>query len=106
VKGGVIFRVIRGEARPKPALEAFALLAPRRRRGLHLPRLVDVADPEVVAELGCAFRPVIPVDRALLCLDCESIFEAEGTQHCPSCGSRTAWALNRALNRRAQGEKA
>jgi rRNA maturation endonuclease Nob1 len=39
------------------------------------------------------------MDRALLCLDCESIFEAEGTQKCPACGSTIAWAIGRALNR-------
>jgi hypothetical protein len=62
-------------------------------------KLIDPADPKQVDEFHQAFRPTIPVDRALLCLDCESIFEAQGTQQCPSCGSRIAWALNRALSR-------
>jgi len=62
-------------------------------------KLIDPADPVQVDELYQRFRPTIPMDRALLCLDCESIFEAEGTQKCPSCGSTIAWAIGRALNR-------
>lgn len=46
-------------------------------------------------------RPTIPLDRALLCLDCEAIFEAEGAQRCPACASERAWAIARALNRPA-----
>lgn len=62
-------------------------------------KLVDPADPAQVDELYHHFRPTIKMDRALLCLDCESIFEAEGTQKCPACGSTIAWAIGRALNR-------
>jgi hypothetical protein len=62
-------------------------------------KLIDPADPVQVDELYQSFRPTIPMDRALLCLDCECIFEAEGTQKCPACGSAMAWAIGRALNR-------
>jgi hypothetical protein len=62
-------------------------------------RLIDPADPADVKEFYLHFRPTIPMDRALLCLDCESIFEAEGHQTCPACGSAAAWAIGRALNR-------
>jgi hypothetical protein len=62
-------------------------------------RLIDPADPADVQEFYLHFRPTIRMDRALLCLDCESIFEAEGHQTCPACGSATAWAIGRALNR-------
>lgn len=48
-------------------------------------------------------RASIPLDRAMCCLDCDSIFEAEGTQACPSCGSAHAISLGRALNRDAKG---
>lgn len=44
-------------------------------------------------------RPTIPLDRALLCGDCGAIFEAEGEQQCPACGSKEALSLGRALNR-------
>jgi rRNA maturation endonuclease Nob1 len=64
-----------------------------------LKKLVDPADPAQVDEFYQHFRPTIKMDRALLCLDCESIFEAEGTQKCPACGSTIAWAIGRALNR-------
>jgi rubrerythrin len=64
-------------------------------------KLIDPADPVQIDELYQHFRPTIPMDRALLCLDCDSIFEAEGTQKCPSCGSTIAWAIGRALNRPA-----
>lgn len=57
------------------------------------------ADPRAAVDLEAALRPTIPLDRALLCLDCESIFEALGPQRCPSCGSPIAWAMGRALNR-------
>lgn len=50
-------------------------------------------------EMDVHVRPTIPMDRALLCLDCESIFEATGLQICPSCNSSTAWAIGRGLNR-------
>ena len=62
-------------------------------------KLIDPADPVQVDEFYQHFRPTIPMDRALLCLDCDSIFEAEGTQKCPACGSTIAWAIGRALNR-------
>jgi hypothetical protein len=47
-------------------------------------------------------RPSIPLSRALLCLDCERLFEAIGSQHCPSCGSAIAWRIEQALNRETQ----
>lgn len=51
-------------------------------------------------ELGAAaVRMVIPSDRAMLCLDCDVIYEARDTQRCPSCGGKIAWAVGRALNR-------
>lgn len=66
-------------------------------------KLIDPADPAQVDELFQNLRPTIPMDRALLCLDCEAIFEAEGTQKCPACGSSMAWAIGRALNRSTDG---
>jgi hypothetical protein len=77
---------------------------PRLPRPPHVPRLVDVADPQVVEELQRMFRAAIPLDRALLCLDCDTLFEAEGNQRCPSCGSSHGWAAGRALNRDPQKE--
>lgn len=65
-------------------------------------RLIDPADPSDVKEFYLHLRPTIPMDRALLCLDCEAIFEAEGHQTCPACGSSAAWAIGRALNREPQ----
>lgn len=62
-------------------------------------KLIDPADPAQVDALFQQMRPTIPADRALLCLDCESIFEALGDQSCPSCGSRVAWSLGKCLNR-------
>lgn len=47
-------------------------------------------------------RVVIPLERAVLCLDCEAIFEMGGHfVTCPSCGSRVAWTLGRLLERPA-----
>ena len=62
-------------------------------------RAVDPADPAQVDEMMRNLRPVIPKARALLCLDCEVIFEAEGAQRCPACGSPVAWSIGRALDR-------
>ncbi len=62
-------------------------------------KLIDPVEPEAIEEMYVDFRPTIPMDRALLCLDCESIFEATGHQTCPSCGSATAWVIGHALNR-------
>lgn len=62
-------------------------------------KLIDPADPAQVDEFYQRFKPTIRLDRAMLCLDCESIFEAEGPQRCPACGSDAAWSLGRALNR-------
>ena len=47
---------------------------------------------------------VIPLDRALLCLDCESIYLQQSRRdanslRCPACGSTIAWAMGGALNR-------
>jgi rRNA maturation endonuclease Nob1 len=65
-----------------------------------LRKLIDPADPDRVEEFYQNFRPTIRFGRALLCLDCDSIFEAEGTQKCPACGSTIAWAIGRALSDR------
>ena len=69
-------------------------------------KLIDPADPAQVDEFYQSFRPTIPVDRALLCADCDSIFEAEGTQTCPACGSTIALAIGRTLNRSNNGHAA
>lgn len=51
----------------------------------------------VAEKLEALFRAAPPVraavarDRALLCLDCDSIFEADGRVSCPRCASE-AWA--------------
>jgi hypothetical protein len=71
-----------------------------------LARKLDTADPRAVNEFMEQFRPTIPVDRALLCMDCESIFEAVGDQRCPSCGSTVAWSVGRSLNRPVAARKA
>ncbi|HVS02582.1 MAG TPA: hypothetical protein VMT16_07415 [Thermoanaerobaculia bacterium] len=64
-------------------------------------------EPDAAADPLVRIRPTIPMERALLCIDCESIFEAEGHQTCPSCGSASAWSIGRALNRQtAEGEEA
>lgn len=62
-------------------------------------KLVDPSEPAQFDQLFQRLRPTIPLDRALLCLDCESLFEAEGDQSCPACGSSQAWSIARALNR-------
>ena len=67
-------------------------------------KFIDPSDPAAVDKFFVHFRPTIPMDRALLCLDCEGIFEATGKQVCPSCGSSAAWAMGRALNR-SPGER-
>lgn len=46
---------------------------------------------------------VVPLNRAMLCLDCDSIFEARGPGVCPACASAAAWPLGRALNRSNKG---
>lgn len=57
------------------------------------------ADPVAMEEMTQQVQPSVPLDRALLCLDCDSIFAAENAQRCPRCGSAVAWAMGRALNR-------
>ena len=66
-------------------------------------KLIDPADPAQVDEFYQNFRPTVRLDRALLCLDCDSIFEAEGTQTGPSCGSSMGFSIGRALNRSSEG---
>ena len=66
-------------------------------------KLIDPADPAQVDEFYQNFRPTVRLDRALLCLDCDSIFEAEGTQTCPACGSSMGFSIGRALNRPNNG---
>lgn len=39
------------------------------------------------------------IERVLLCINCEVVFEVGGNQKCPSCGSKVAWSIARALNR-------
>jgi hypothetical protein len=46
-------------------------------------------------------RPSIPLERALLCLDCDAVFEMGRGASCPACGSSTTWTLGRLLDRRA-----
>ena len=45
-------------------------------------------------------RAAIALERALLCLDCEAIYEMGGGP-CPACGSHAAWAVGRLLSRPA-----
>jgi hypothetical protein len=45
-------------------------------------------------------RPTIALSRALLCLDCEAVYEM-GTGPCPACGSGAGWSLGRLLMRQA-----
>jgi hypothetical protein len=66
-------------------------------------RILDPGEPGNDAQLP--MRATIPMDRALLCIDCEAIFEATGSQTCPSCGSAAAWAIGRALNRTSADEE-
>jgi len=40
-------------------------------------------------EIGAA--PTVPLDRAILCLDCETIY-SQG--ECPKCGSRAGWLMS------------
>lgn len=68
-------------------------------------KLIDSADHAQAEQLYHEFRHSIPLSRAMLCLDCESIFEAEGMQKCPACGSSTAWAIGRALSRTSSARK-
>lgn len=53
-------------------------------------------------------RISIPMEKALLCLDCECIHAYDDRpgydpQKCPACGSNIAWAIGRALNRGGVG---
>lgn len=43
--------------------------------------------------------PVIHKSRAVLCLDCDNIFEVGGAQRCPSCGSGVGVVLAKLLDR-------
>lgn len=74
---------------------------PFRERDPARPRFVDTADPAAMDDLMGRMRPAIPADRALLCMDCDSLFEAVESQTCPACGSRQAVALGRVLGRAA-----
>lgn len=44
--------------------------------------------------------PYIRVDRALVCLDCDSVFCADDGRSCPSCASAHSWPLSAWVNRR------
>lgn len=46
-------------------------------------------------------RAHFPLSSALLCCNCDSVFEATGGQTCPACGSKQAVALGRVLGRAA-----
>lgn len=61
-------------------------------------KLLDFLKP--VAPEPVAPRPSWPVERTLLCLNCERVYQMEGDQACPSCASREALAIGRALNRK------
>ena len=50
--------------------------------------------PELIEDL----RLAVSLDRAVLCLDCESIYAADVPLRCPVCGSETAWMLERLLD--------
>lgn len=69
-------------------IDSFRLLTPRH-----------AAEERALA----AVRPSIPFERALLCLDCNSVYESEGALTCPACGSAAAWLLARALDREPSG---
>lgn len=53
-------------------------------------------DPEPPSPRAC-----IPLSSALLCVECSSVYQAEGAQVCPACGSKQAVALGRVLGRAA-----
>jgi hypothetical protein len=46
-------------------------------------------------------RPSVDRARALLCADCDAIFESEGVGSCPRCGSRTCSLMSPAAARPA-----
>ncbi len=46
--------------------------------------------PSKIAEGG---EERLRLGRALLCLDCEVIYQAAGAPRCPACGSEASWAL-------------
>jgi hypothetical protein len=45
-------------------------------------------------------RSTIPLDHAVLCLDCESVSDAN--RECPACSSRALMNLSVVLNRPAE----
>jgi hypothetical protein len=57
---------------------------------------------EEMTDVVESLRPTIPLDRALLCVECENISTAQGCEGCPSCGSRELWPLGRVLNRKVE----
>lgn len=46
-------------------------------------------------------RPWWPLDRTVLCLDCEAVYETAAALGCPACASPHGQAIGRALNRPA-----
>jgi hypothetical protein len=64
-------------------------------------RLFDAADPVQVDEFYKDFRPSIPLDRALLCLECSNVYEVGGGLSCPSCNSRQSWPIASWIDRGA-----
>ena len=59
--------------------------------------------PEPAEPMGGPPRASVPLGRALLCAEegCEAIYAMDGALGCPVCGSHSAWAISRSLNRRA-----
>lgn len=55
--------------------------------------LAPSAPPEPVHD-----RITIPLERAMLCVDCDNVFRANGSRACPTCGSHSSFVLSRALN--------
>jgi hypothetical protein len=51
-----------------------------------------------------AATQIIPLSRAILCLDCNCITEATN-EHCLACGSKSVLSLSSILDRQADGEK-
>lgn len=73
----------------------------------HRYEIVDLADATAPGGVcGASGADVVPLERAQLCLDCESITAAEHGQ-CECCGSRSLLGLARVLNREeTYGEEA
>lgn len=62
-----------------------------------------LADGSEVAE--AVLRPSIPLSTAMLCGECEALYEVGSPNTCPRCGSAQAMPLARALNRQPVAEE-